>query len=230
MIELREVRFAYADGPYAVDVRALTIPPGLSLLLGPNGAGKSSLLRVVAGVERPAGGSITIDGHDLWRDETAARRPIAYVPEQPELTPYATIHEILRLVCRLRGVSDDQGQVALERAGLAGLASRSVRQLSQGQRRRAVVAAAFVGRPTVLLLDEPFEAMDRGMREHLVDWIRTAVADGHTVVAATHEFDELMETADRALAVQQGVTTAHELPADRVERAALLDQLARRSS
>jgi ABC-type multidrug transport system ATPase subunit len=227
VIQLRNVRFAYAGGPNAVDVQSLSIPPGLSLLLGPNGAGKSSLLRIVAGVERPAEGQISIGGHDLWSDEIAARKPLAYVPEQPELTPYATLEEIVRLVCHLRGVPDQQAAAALKRAGLESLGSRSVRQLSQGQRRRAVMAAAFVGQPSVLLLDEPFEAMDRGMREHLVDWIRDAVRQGHTVVVATHDFDELIELADRALAVEAGITTVHELPADTADREALLDRLAR---
>jgi len=228
LIELKDVRFAYPGGPDVVDVAELTIPPGLSLLLGPNGAGKSSLLRVVAGVDRPAAGRITIHGRDLWKEEIEARRPLAYVPEQPELTPYATIEEIVRLVCRLRNVPEADGAAALERAGIADSASRSVRQLSQGQRRRAVIAAAFVGRPSVLLLDEPFEAMDRGMREHLVDWIREAVAGDKTVVVATHEFEELIDLADRALAVHDGVTTPHDLPPDRAAREVLLDALARR--
>ena len=123
----------------------LEISPGLTLLLGPNGCGKSTLLKLAAGIERPDSGRVEIDGHDLWIDEVAARRGLAYVPEQPDLTPYATVREILDLVCRLRGEPARARREALERVGLGKLAHRSVRELSMGQRRRAVLAAALRG-------------------------------------------------------------------------------------
>ena len=204
MIRLDGVRFAYPGGPDVVHAPALEIGPGLTLLLGPNGAGKSTLLRLIAGVERPREGTIRIAGHDLWQAEVEARQHLAYVPEQPELTPYATIEEIVRLVCRLRGVPERDAAQAIRSVGLADQASRSIRQLSQGQRRRAVFAAARIGRPGVLLLDEPLEAMDRAMRVEIVAWIRRAVGEGRTVVTASHEFDDLSDLASAALAVKQG--------------------------
>jgi ABC-type multidrug transport system ATPase subunit len=227
MIRLEGVRFAYPGGLDVVDAHELEIGPGLTLLLGPNGAGKSTLLRLIAGVERPREGRISIRGHDLWEAEVAARQPIAYVPEQPELTPYATIEEIIRLVCRLRCVSEDEATAAIERVGLAGHASRSVRQLSQGQRRRAVLAAAWVGQPSVLLLDEPLEAMDRAMRGDVIEWIRDSATQGRTAVVASHDFDDLVETASAALSVRAGSTTMHALPDDPVARGGFLDSLAR---
>ena len=227
MILLEGVRFAYPGGPIVVDVDRLELGPGLVLLLGPNGAGKSTLLRMIAGVERPQQGRITIQGHDLWREEIEARQALAYVPEQAELTPYATIREILQLVCRLRGVAEDEGTRAIARVGLADDAARSVRQLSQGQRRRAMLAAALVGEPSILLLDEPLEAMDRVMRDEIVSWIREAVSAGRTVVAASHQFDDFIETAGAALAVRRGRATLHQLPVDPDERETLLDRLAR---
>jgi ABC-type multidrug transport system ATPase subunit len=227
VIRLDGVRFAYPGGPDVIDARELEIEPGLTLLLGPNGAGKSTLLRLMAGVERPREGRISIQGHDLWEAEVAARQPIAYIPEQPELTPYATIEEIVRLVCRLRCVSEEEAAVAIERVGLTGHASRSIRQLSQGQRRRAVFAAARVGQPSVLLLDEPLEAMDRAMRDEVASWIGESVAQGRTVVAASHEFDDLVETASAALSLRDGSATMHLLPDEPARRAGLLDALAR---
>jgi ABC-type multidrug transport system ATPase subunit len=227
VIRLDGVRFAYPGGPDVIDAREVGIEPGLTLLLGPNGAGKSTLLRLMAGVERPREGRISIHGHDLWKAEVAARQPIAYVPEQPELTPYATIEEIVRLVCRLRCVPEEEAAVAIERVGLAGHAARSIRQLSQGQRRRAVFAAARVGQPSVLLLDEPLEAMDRAMRDEIVRWIRESVEQGRTVVAASHEFDDFVETASAALSVRDGSAMVHPLPDDPAQRRDLLDTLAR---
>jgi ABC-2 type transport system ATP-binding protein len=227
VILLDGIRFRYPGGPIVVEVDRLELGPGLTLLLGPNGAGKSTLLRMIAGVERPGQGRIAIHGHDLWSEEIASRKLLAYVPEQPELTPYATVREILQLVCRLRGVAEAEGSRALERVGLATDAARSVRQMSQGQRRRAVLAAALVGTPPVLLLDEPLEAMDRVMRDEIVAWIHGAVEQGRTVIAASHEFDDFAEIARAALAVRGGVAALHPLPADPVERSMVLDRLAR---
>jgi ABC-2 type transport system ATP-binding protein len=104
-------------GPPALACDALDVHPGLTLVVGPNGAGKSTLLRVVAGVERPELGEVRLLGHDAWRDEAAARRTLAYVPEHPELTPYATVDEVLRLVARLRARAPSDAAAALAAAG-----------------------------------------------------------------------------------------------------------------
>jgi ABC-type multidrug transport system ATPase subunit len=174
------------------------------LLLGPNGCGKSTLLKLMAGVERPDAGTIEIDGHDLWRDEVAARRMLAYVSEQPDLTPYATILDVLSLVCRLRAQPLEAGSEALEKAGLSALARRSVRELSMGQRRRAVLAAAWIGSPQTVLLDEPLEAMDRGMRQEILDWIERLRRGGATILIATHDLEPFSASAGRAVTVVDG--------------------------
>ena len=228
MIELRNVRFEYSRGSVAFACDSLEIGLGVTLLLGPNGAGKSTLLKLVAGVEHPAAGAVAVDGHDMWRDEVAARAALAYVPEHPDLTPYATVGEVLGLVCRLRGKPVEDGGRALATVGLGGLADRSVRELSMGQRRRAVLAAAFIGEPATLLLDEPLEAMDRAMRAWLRSWITEASARGATVVVATHDVEPFVDLARRAIVVTGGIPRVIEpLPNDRSERMALLDRSAR---
>jgi len=228
MIELDGVQFSYSPDAIALATDRVTFEPGLTLVLGPNGSGKSTLLRVVAAVERPDAGRVRIAGHDPWRDEVAARRDLAYVPEQPELTPYATIGEILRLVATLREVPRDAVREALERVGLADAAGRSVRELSQGERRRAVLAAAFVGTPRTIVLDEPLEALDRAMRDGVLAWIAAAVADGATVVVATHDLDELAPMANAALAVRRGsVRPVAPLPGNADERRGLFEAMAR---
>lgn len=228
MISLRNVRFSYGRGADALRCDSLDIPGGVTLLLGPNGAGKSTLLKLLAGVEQPTSGTVTVDEHDLWRDEVAARASLAFVPEHPDLTPYATVGEVLGLVCRLRGRPVDEGDHALTTVGLDGLGGRSIRELSMGQRRRAVLAAAFIGTPSTLLLDEPLEAMDRGMRAWLLSWIESANARGATAIIATHDIDPFVDTAARAVVVARGTPTLHApLPAEREERARVLDAWAR---
>ena len=227
MIALRDVRFGYGRTT-ALTCDALDIGPGVTLVLGPNGAGKSTLLKLAAGVEHPATGTITVDGHDMWRDEIAARTALAYVPEHPDLTPYATVGEVLGLVCRLRGRPVDDGERALTTVGLEGLGDRSVRELSMGQRRRAVLAAAFIGEPSNLLLDEPLEAMDRAMRSWLTSWITAASERDATVIVATHDVDPFVALARRAIVVARGVPVSIDpLPSDAVARATLLDRSAR---
>ena len=146
MIRFEGVWFWYrreqrrAGSPAAGAVLAgvdLALGPGLTLIAGPNGCGKSTLLKLAAGVERPDTGRLEVDGRDLWVEEAAARRGLAYVPEHPDLTPYATIEEVVTLTARLRGEPLSTVASALDLAGLRALARSSVRELSMGQRRRA---------------------------------------------------------------------------------------------
>jgi len=197
-------------------------------VLGPNGAGKSSLLKLGGGVEHPRAGRVLIDGHDLWDDEVAARRLLAYVPEYPDLTPYASLMEVMRLVCRLRGESIEHGAEALARAGLETEVDRTVRELSMGQRRRALLAAAFIGHPVNLLLDEPLEGMDRAMQQSIVRWVEQLAVEGATVLVATHEIEPFAALATRAVALAGGRATVLEpLPFALEERIVLLEALAR---
>ena len=158
-----------------LDGVSLRLGPGLTLLVGPNGCGKSSLLKLLAGVERPDSGTVRLDGHDVWRNEVAARQGLAYVPEHPDLTPYASILEVLWLVCRLRREPLTRAEAALAEAGLAARANASVRQLSAGQRRRALLAAAWIGSTRIALLDEPLESLDLVLRERVLSWIHQLV-------------------------------------------------------
>lgn len=228
MIRFRNVYYAYRPGEPVLRGVSLEIPAGLTLLLGPNGCGKSTFLKLAAGVERPDNGSAEIESYDLWREEIAARRNLAYVPEQPDLTPYATIKDVLRLVCRLRGEPIERGREALESAGLKSLSNRSIRELSMGQRRRAVLSAAWIGSPRVVLLDEPLEAMDRSMREQILAWIERLLGNHASVVIATHEMEPFVSKAARAITVEEGLCRTYDpLPDGNAKRVELLEALSR---
>ncbi len=228
MIRFDRVTFAYDPARPLFSSLDLEIGAGLTLILGPNGAGKSSLLKLAAGVEPPDQGRVWIDGRDLWREEAAARKSLAYVSEFPDLTPFATIRDILVLVSRLRGEPASAAVEAARAFGLADAAGRSVRELSLGQKRRAVFAAAFIGRPAHLLLDEPLEAMDRDIRERILEGIGKRLDEGACVAVVSHDIEPFIARAGRVLAVAEGEIRLHDsLPAHPDERRALLDRLAR---
>ena len=230
MIRLRSVQFSYRAGDPILDDLSLEIGPGLTLLIGPNGSGKSTLLKILAGIERPDRGSAEIEGFDLWKNEVDARRHLVYVSEQADLTPYATIRDVITLVCRLRSESKVTGNHALARAGLTRVANRSIRELSMGQRRRAVLAAAWVGSPKVAILDEPLETMDRAIREDILLWVDGILASGAAVVIATHQIEPFIGKAARAIAFRDGGWRLVEaLPGDPLQRMSLLEALSRGS-
>ena len=227
LVRLDGVRFAYdpaPDQPAALAVDALAVGPGLTLVVGPNGAGKSTLLRVVAGVERPPAGRVWLMGHDVWREETAARARLAYVPEHPELTPYASVGEVVLLAARLRGLPDDAAWEALATLGMDALATRTVRELSMGQRRRALLAAARVGDPAIVVLDEPLETMDRPTRALIVRWAAERRAGGAAVLVATHDVAPFATIVDAVLVVAAGrVAFASDMPDDTPARVRWLE-------
>lgn len=228
MIRFENVFFAYERSVPVFQSLTLALETGLTLLLGPNGSGKTTLLKLAAGVEKPDKGKIWIDKHDLWKQEVAARRDIAYLPEHPDLTPYASIREITRFVCRLRGEPLARGEEALTILEMDRVAGRSVRELSQGQRRRAVLAAAMIGRPGHLLLDEPLEAMDRRMRDYIMVWIEGRIRDGAAAVIVSHDLDSFAALSSAAVGMKDGKPEFNpSLPADAAERNTVLERFAR---
>lgn len=240
VVELQDVDFAYFRKQPVLRRCDLRLGSGLTLLLGTNGCGKSTLLKLIAGVEKPDRGRLLIHGHDLWDEEVEARRCLAYLPEQPDLTPYATVSEILMLVARLRlaagakaSASEIEARVseALSLLGLEGLGARTVRQLSKGQRRRVILAAAQLGTPKLLLLDEPLDALDRRTRERTLSWIDDLCADGGSAVVVTHEIEPFVSKVRRVVTVHDGrVETISELPPSTDERLEVLERWARSES
>jgi len=228
LFTLRNIGYHYGQKAAVVDM-ALEIAGGRFYgLMGPNGCGKSTLLKIAAGVEKPRAGRVSIFGDDLWTDEVKARRSLAYLPEHPDLTPFATVHEILQMVCGLRGELLAAVEAALEWTGMVDLGSRTVRELSMGQRRRAVLAAAYIGNPSCFLLDEPLEAMDRTFRSTMVAWLTEHRAAGATIVIVSHEIDSFAPIADRAVTFHRGrCTVVENLGETTDDRRSTLDRLAR---
>ena len=228
MIFFKNTYFSYEKDVPVLDSINLEISPGLTLLLGPNGCGKSTILKLAAGVEKPDSGQVLIGGYDLWKNEAEARRSLSYLPEHPDLTPYATLKEILKLVCRLRDEPLEKGREALEFFDLHKLSGHTVRELSMGQRRRVLFAACFVGKPKYILLDEPLEGMDRAIQTEILDWINRHNQAGAVVVVASHFLEPFIDTVSQAMTIRDGkvkiFTDLSDTPGRKVD---LLDELSK---
>ncbi len=201
---MESVTFAYDDRARIFSDLNLAVASGVTLLSGENGAGKSTLLKLAAGVEKPDAGRVFVNGSDLWRREVAARSDLAFVPQEPDVTPFATVREILHLVCRLRSQPMEQVDEVLAETGLEAEAELSVRELSRGQRRRVLLAAAWIGTPGTVILDEPLDAMDEHWRGRIHGWLEALREAGGLALVATHEAGSLRELTDRFLVLRNG--------------------------
>jgi sulfate transport system ATP-binding protein len=193
----------------ALDDVSVEIPSGsLTALLGPSGSGKSTLLRVIAGLERPDAGTVAIDGRDATT-LPPQRRGVGFVFQHYAAFKHMTVRENvafgLKVQRRPRAGIRRRVDELLELVQLPGLADRYPAQLSGGQRQRMALARALAVEPSVLLLDEPFGALDARVRKELRAWLRRLHDDVHvTTVFVTHDQEEAMEVADRIVVMNHG--------------------------
>jgi NitT/TauT family transport system ATP-binding protein len=198
LVTLRDVGKIYANGTVALEGVDLEVRSGEILtLLGPSGCGKSTILRLVAGLDVPTSGS-------LERAESVEPGTVGYVFQDPTLMPWASVFDNVRLPLRLRGQAARAAREAiadvLERVGLAAFARAFPRELSGGMRMRVSIARALVSRPSLLLMDEPFAALDEITRFRLDDDLLALQADlGTTIVFVTHSVFESVYLSGRIL-------------------------------
>ena len=193
----------------ALDGVSVEIPSGsLTALLGPSGSGKSTLLRVIAGLERPDAGSVEIDGRDAT-NLAPQRRGVGFVFQHYAAFKHMTVRENvafgLKVARRPKAEIRARVEELLELVQLPGLADRYPSQLSGGQRQRMALARSLAVQPSVLLLDEPFGALDARVRKELRAWLRHLHDEVHvTTVFVTHDQEEAMEVADRIVVMNHG--------------------------
>jgi sulfate/thiosulfate transport system ATP-binding protein len=207
-IEARNVTKRFGEFVALDDVTVAAAEGSLTALLGPSGSGKSTLLRVIAGLEAPDAGTVVIGGEDATT-LPARRRGLGFVFQHYAAFRHMTVRDNVgfALAIRRRPKAEVHARVdeLLKLVGLAGLHERYPDQLSGGQRQRMALARALAVEPRVLLLDEPFGALDAGVRAELRAWLRRLHDEvGVTTILVTHDREEALEVADRIVVMREG--------------------------
>jgi osmoprotectant transport system ATP-binding protein len=224
VLELREVTKRYAkEGRPAVDALSLTVPAGeVCVLIGPSGCGKTTALKMVNRLIEPTAGEILIDGRSVReRAPAQLRREVGYVIQQVGLLPHLTVFANVATVPRLLGWDKARIRARVrELLELIGMdpdefAGRYPAQLSGGQQQRVGLARALAGDPPVMLMDEPFSAVDPITRERLQnDFLHLHRAVPKTVVFVSHDIDEAVKMADRIAVMREGRLVQYAPPAE----------------
>jgi molybdate transport system ATP-binding protein len=204
---------------FALDVE-LTCPPGITCIMGPSGSGKSTLLAILAGLQLPDRGKVEID-REVWLDRAAGinvpvhQRRLSYVFQGLALFPHmSALHNVEYGMHHVpRGERAGRAYALLERLGVAHLARRRPRTFSGGEAQRVALARALARSPRLILLDEPFSALDRDLRAQLTALVRELVAEvGVPLVHVTHSVAEARRLGDRVIRIEKGRVVAHGTP------------------
>jgi ABC-2 type transport system ATP-binding protein len=187
------------------------IPHGLITgLLGPSGSGKTTLMRAVVGVQIVRSGRVTVLGQPAG--SPALRRTVGYLTQSPSVYPDLTVRENVSYFASLNGFGAAEATETIRNAGLAPQSRQLVGNLSGGQHSRASLACALVGRPEILVLDEPTVGQDPVLRDELWVWFRELAAGGSTLLVSSHVMDEA-NRCDRLVLIRQGTIIAEDTPA-----------------
>ena len=197
------------DGFLALDDVSIKVPDGsLTALLGPSGSGKSTLLRTIAGLEQLDAGRVVIAGNEVTA-QPVQQRGVGFVFQHYAAFKHMTVRDNIAFGLRIRKVPRDEIKKRVKHlmrlVQLQGLAHRYPSQLSGGQRQRMALARALAVEPEVLLLDEPFGALDAKVRQELRDWLRRLHDEVHvTTIFVTHDQEEAMDVAEQIIVMNDG--------------------------
>lgn len=215
LIEVKHLTKSY-DGHPALDDLSFTIEKGRVYgFLGPNGAGKSTTMNIMTGYIGADSGEVLINGFDILKEPEKAKRSVGYLPEIPPLYPDMTVREYLSFVSELKEIPGKEraAQVdeVLSLVRLTDVSSRLIRNLSKGYRQRTGLAAAVLGFPEIIILDEPTVGLDPKQIIEIRQLIRTLSKD-HTIILSSHILAEVQEICDYVLIISKGRLTAEGTP------------------
>ena len=224
MIEISHLTKRYGRHCAVDDISFTVQDGGIYGLLGPNGAGKSTTMNVMTGYLSPTSGTIRIDGHDIVEEPREAKSCIGYLPEQPPLYTDMTVREYLHFAAELKGVRskakrEEQIEAAAGRTGLESVMDRLIRNLSKGYRQRVGIAAALLGSPKIIILDEPTVGLDPAQMIEIRALIHD-LGQTHTVILSSHILSEVQAVCDQVLIIAHGRLIAQGTPEELAGRLA----------
>ena len=197
-------------GRVVLDDLELSAAPGEIVgVVGKNGCGKSTLLMAIAGVLAPSDGRVVVDGASVWgvaRERVRARKALGYVPEGADPPGFLLAGELWAMCAASRGTEPPSGEL-IDRLGLDELRDLAIERMSLGQRRRACLAAALLGPPKLLVLDEPDNGLDAKRTDGLVALVRDHAAAGNATILASHDAGLLEHLGARVVALAQPSAT-----------------------
>lgn len=206
-VELTHLTKTFGKTTAVNDFNLTAYPSQIIALLGPNGAGKSTLMNMITGYLAPSSGNICILGKDLSSDSLAVKQSIGFLPEGSPLYADMTVKSFITYLSRLKPLPADEVFRVISLANLETVTNQKIETLSKGYRRRVGFAAALLGNPPVLLLDEPTDGLDPNQKEHLLGLISDMGKD-KTILISTHLLDEAKSVANRILIMDKGTLKA----------------------
>jgi len=215
MIEVNRLTKQYGDHTAISDLTFKIEPGRVYGFLGPNGAGKSTTMNIITGCLAATSGQVLIGGFDIFEEAEQAKRLIGYLPEQPPLYIDMTVAEYLRFVAKAKGVSkvelDGQLRYVMDVTQIAPMSSRLIKNLSKGYRQRVGIAQALLGKPGIIILDEPTVGLDPKQIIEIRDLIRT-LGEKHTVIFSSHILSEVRAICDWIMIISEGKLVASDTP------------------
>jgi ABC-2 type transport system ATP-binding protein len=220
MIEVQSLAKRYG-GFTAVDDLSFAVLPGEVLgLVGPNGAGKTTTLRCMAGIIPPSGGNVRIGGNDICADPVAAKRTLAFFPDEPRLFEYLTVRQHLAFVARVYGVAGHESiaRPLLEEFEIADKADALPGQLSRGMKQKLIIACGLLHSPGAMFFDEPLTGLDPLGIRRMKDSIVRRAREGAAIVLSSHLLHLLEEVCTHVLILKNGRKVADGTLAEVVSR------------
>nr|WP_308650057.1 ATP-binding cassette domain-containing protein [uncultured Agathobacter sp.] len=211
MIEISNLVKKYGDH-MAVDYLSLTVEPGkIYGLLGPNGAGKSTTMNIVTGYIGADGGTVKINGYDIFAQPEEAKKCIGYLPEIPPLYVDMTVYEYLKFVAELKKLDRKKRKEmiadAMDMTGITEVKNRLIKNLSKGFRQRVGFAQALLGYPEIIILDEPTVGLDPKQIIEIRELIKK-LGENHTVILSSHILSEISAVCDHVFIISKGKLVA----------------------
>lgn len=206
MIEVTSLTKRYGNFTAVRDLSLIVRPGEVLGLVGPNGAGKTTTLRCLAGIIPASSGTIHIASHDIAADPVAAKRRLAFFPDEPRLFDYLTVRQHLNFIARIYGVAGHEAiaQPLLEEFEIAEKANQLPGELSRGMKQKLAIACGLLHSPQVMFFDEPLTGLDPLGIRRMKDSIRKRARDGATIVLSSHLLHLLEEVCSHVLILKRG--------------------------